>query len=92
MNFNFKHVFNLKTFLEFALTSIRSLVDYPKNIQYNAHIFPASVKLHTQVGDKYVDGTMSVSFKQDNVGYAFLFIGNFLPSTQKPIRSEIPRF
>jgi hypothetical protein len=42
-------------------------------------MFPASVRLHTQPGEKYIDGTMSVSYKRDFLGFPYFYVGSFLP-------------
>lgn len=72
--------------------ALNVVADYPKNLKFNSHIIPGSIKFHKQVGDKYIDGTLSISFKQDAMGFAFLFIGSFLPSPTTSLKTEIPQF
>ena len=63
-------------------TVLSLIAEYPKNLKYNAFLFNPSVKLHMFPGERFVDGAMSVTFKQDPLGIPYLYIGNFLPSNR----------
>jgi hypothetical protein len=68
------------TFKDLFKSQLTLLQNYPENVEYNSFIFPASVRLHTLPGEKYIDGTMSVNYKRDFLGFPYFYIGSFLPS------------
>ena len=46
----------------------------------NAYSFACAVRLHSELGEKYLEGTIAVNVKKDFLGIPFLCVGSFLPS------------
>ena len=46
----------------------------------NAYVIKCGLRVHREIGEKYIQGNMTVNFKRDLIGIPLLYIGIFFPT------------
>jgi len=80
-DFHFHNELSPYGFKEFVVNCISIIAaQFPHRTDVNWFMFNTGVRIHSVV-NKFIEGTMSITFKQDMLGFPLLYVGNFLPRT-----------